>query len=110
MKTIKGILGSILILFIFITIMAIANNPMKKDSDFGEEPIKTNIMEAFTTLGMDISKINRIGRDKDWSTGPRYKILYDKNTFYYVYAYEDGQIVSIRDEQMNFIYSNDNIK
>lgn len=111
MKIIKMIAGVVFIFFIIITIIAIMDNPMKKWSNFKEEPLKTNITEVFQTLGMDISKIIRIGKDEDWSNGPRYKILYEENenTFYYVYAYEDGQVSSISDG-VNYIYRNDNIK
>ncbi len=111
MKTIKAILGSILILFIFITIMAIANNPMKKWSEFKEEPLKSNIITALQSVNMDISKIASIGKDEDWSNGPRYKLGYngDEYKMYYIYAYEDGQIASIRDGE-KYVYKNDNIK
>ncbi|MCI8362224.1 MAG: hypothetical protein HFJ41_03695 [Clostridia bacterium] len=111
MKTVKAILGVIVILFIFVTISAIMNSPMKKWSNFKEEPLKSNITVVFQTLNMDTSKIVKIGKDKEWSNGPRYKILYkeNENIFYYVYAYEDGQITSISDGTKD-IYTNDNIK
>ncbi len=112
MKTIKAILGLILVLFICFTIMAIMDNPMKKWSNFEQEPLKSNIITAFQSVNMDVSKIDRIGKIEDWKNGPRYKILYKEgeSRFYYIYAYEDGQVTSIRDEKMNFIYTNDNIK
>lgn len=114
MKTIKAILGVIVILFIFVTISAIMNNPMKKWSKFKEEPLKSNIISAFQSANMDISKITRIGKIEDWNNGTKYKIVYDidKDNYeiYYIYAYEDGQVASIRGEGLEFIYTNDNIK
>lgn len=111
MKAIKIIIGVVAIFFISIFIIAIMNNSMRRWSDFKQEPLKSNITEAFKSLNMDTSKIASIGKDTDWSNGPRYKIGYkgDEYKIYYIYTYEDGQVVSIKDGANN-IYSNNNIK
>lgn len=111
MKIIKSIIGVVIILFIILVIVAITDNPMEKWSDFDQEPLKTNISEAFKSSNLDTSKIANIGKYTEWNNGPRYKVGYngDEYKIYYVYAYEDGQVASISDGT-NDIYRNDNIK
>ena len=45
-------------------------------------------------------------KDADWKNGPRYKVLYE-DQFLYVYAFDNNEIASIRDEKLNFLYQNE---
>lgn len=63
------------------------------------------IEDKFEAIGYDKTKIKKIMNDKPWANGPRYKVLYE-DAFLYVYSYDNGEIASIRDEQLNFIYEN----
>lgn len=74
--------------------------------------LEENFKKALKEANMDFSKVDGFYKANDWQNGPRYQFTYvdkAKNNVYFVYAYEDGQIVSITTGTKN-VYRNNNIK
>lgn len=79
-------------------------------SDIDERLIK-NFKSALKEAKMDFSKVKNIYKPIEWNNGLRYQFSYDEGlvpNVYYIYAYEDGQIVSITTGTKD-VYRNDNI-
>lgn len=79
--------------------------------DFDNKELKINTEKAFKEVNLDASKIKTVQLCDDWDNGPLYKIQYEGIT-YYIYAYDDGQIGSIKKNSLfgNIIYNNDNLE
>lgn len=104
------------IFWVFIIIIIIGVIELNKESwdNFKEEPLKENLTKVLEKLNMDMSKIAGISKCSDWNNGPIYKIRYqDDVRTYLVYAYEDGQVVSIKkhtEHGLEDVYENENIE
>lgn len=109
----KLLYGVFLIIVIFVIIaicLAISNNPMKKWEEFDNADLKSNIEKAFEQINFQSSEIERIGQISNWANGPRYKITYN-NDIYYVYAYDNNQIVSInKNLEGEAVYTNEDVE
>lgn len=79
--------------------------------DFDNKELKNNIEKAFQESNLDTSKIKTIQPWDNWDNGPLYIIQYEETT-YYIYAYDDGQIGSIKKDSLvgDIIYNNDNLE
>lgn len=109
-KIVSIILGVIIVVFIIGFIALVSDSPMQKWEEFDNQALKTNIEKAFEEIGFNTSNIKSIGKIEDWSSGPRYRMVYNED-IYYIYAYDDGQINSInKNLQGDKIYSNKNVK
>ena len=110
-KIVLGALALIGIIFVLSISQGMKDSAKYQWENFEDKNIKTNIEKAFKEINFDTSKIETIKKIEDWNNGPRYKMLY-KDEFYIIYAYEDGQISSIKEEneERKEIYSNNNVK
>lgn len=79
--------------------------------DFDNKELKNNTEKAFKKVNLDTSKIKTVQPWDEWDNGPLYKIQYEETT-YYIYAYDDAQIGSIKKDSLvgDIIYNNDNLE
>lgn len=110
-KFIYWILGFVFIVFLIIVVaLVFGNNSDQTWENFDSQPLKSNIKKAFKQIDLKASDIKQIYEVDPWSSGPRYKVEYSDGTTYYIYAYDNGQIESIRtDLQGDPIYSIDSV-
>lgn len=109
----KKILSFIFWVFVIIIIIGVVE--LKKESwdNFKEEPLKENLTKVLEELNMETSKVAGISEISEWNNGPIYEMRYQGEGTYLVYAYEDGQVVSIKKHTEHGgedIYRNDNIE
>lgn len=96
--TIVIIIAMVIFLTIYIT---------KENSKNVSQVIIRNIETAIEEIGLDKSKIMNVLSDGEWASGIRYTVDYD-NQLLYVFAFDNGDISSIQDEQRHTIYKNEN--
>lgn len=111
MRKIVGVLLSVFGIILIFALALGANEISKtKWENFDNQELKVNIEKAFEQISFTTSNIEQIEKFKNWMNGTIYKITYN-GTIYRVYAYDDGQVVSINENSTNeAIYENDNIK
>lgn len=103
----KGFVLIGIVIIVIIAVIVLAFWSVRKENNSISIDMKNSIKNAIVQAGLDKEKIIRIMPGDDWVSGPSYKVDYD-NDLLFVYVYDNGDIVSIRDSKLNYIYENPN--
>lgn len=126
-KETGGILSGIVVfIFILIVLAFLVNDDNSSSSkhsnnepsatsfsnlnDFENDALEKNLVTILKDLNMDPSLVGYINQHEDWAHGNLYSFTYDVMETYYIYAYENGDILNIQ-RSLNgpTIYENNNI-
>lgn len=111
-KETGGVLSGILLFFVILIIIAVvvSNSNSSSLHDFQNDELEKNLVKVLQELDMDPDLVTYPKQLDDWQHGNLYSFTYDTMKTYYIYAYENGEIVSIKDSLSGpSIYENKNI-